>query len=160
MSISPPSDIVLDVARAADPTRRAEATRRLARLAHDGVDFDRTLSGAAGPSAQQSAAPGKTMPPPPGTMRSDAAKAYRGFEGMVLATFVEAAFPESVAAFGAGTAGSVWRSMLAEQIGAEMAAAGGIGIADRLAASSLVTRTVERGFLAAVEPQPTDDTES
>ena len=159
MSISPPSDIVLDVARAADPTRRAEATRRLARLAHDGVDLDRTLSGAAGPSAQQSAAPGKTMPPPPDTMRSDAAKAYRGFEGMVLATFVEAAFPESVAAFGAGTAGSVWRSMLAEQIGAEMAAAG-IGIADRLAASSLVTRTVERGFLAAVEPQPTYDTES
>ena len=154
MSIEPPSDIVLDVARAADPARRAEATNRLVRLAGDGEAFAPTLAGLADPPAAAGRAADR-----PKAGDADAAKAYREFEGMVLATFVESAFPESATAFGAGTAGSVWRSMLAEEIGAEMAAGGGIGIADSLAASSLLTRTAERGFLAALKPAA-DDTKT
>ena len=150
MSIEPPSDIVLDVARAADPARRAEATNRLVRLAGDGEGFAPTLAGVADPPAGA----GKPAERPKAAS-SEAAKAYREFEGMVLATFVESAFPESATAFGAGTAGSVWRSMFAQ----EMAGSGGIGIADSLAASSLLTRTAERGFLAALKPTA-DDTKT
>jgi len=154
MSIEPPSDIVLDVASAADPARRAEAANRLVRLAGDGEGFAPTLADVADPPAGAGKPAERSK-----AASSEAAKAYREFEGMVLATFVESAFPESATAFGAGTAGSVWRSMFAQEIGAEMAGSGGIGIADSLAASSLLTRTAERGFLAALKPTA-DDTKT
>ena len=52
------------------------------------------------------------------------------FEGFVLRSFVESMLPSTDSTyFGKGTAGSVWRSMLAEQIGDELAKNGGIGIA-------------------------------
>ncbi|GGE19749.1 hypothetical protein GCM10011390_43750 [Aureimonas endophytica] len=53
------------------------------------------------------------------------------FESFVLQSFIEPMLPKSDSSyFGEGTAGSIWKSMLAERLGAEMAAAGGIGIAD------------------------------
>ena len=53
---------------------------------------------------------------------------------MTLKTFVEASMPEDATGiFGSGTAGEVWKSMLAEQIANQMARAGGIGIAAQLA---------------------------
>ncbi|ORE97985.1 rod-binding protein [Aurantimonas sp. 22II-16-19i] len=56
------------------------------------------------------------------------------FEGFVLRTFIESMLPsENSAFFGEGTAGSIWRSMMAEEIGNEIAKAGGIGIADTIA---------------------------
>lgn len=52
------------------------------------------------------------------------------FESFVLQSFIEPMLPkEDSSFFGEGTAGSIWKSMLAERIGAEMAASGGIGIA-------------------------------
>lgn len=55
------------------------------------------------------------------------------FEAFVLRSFVESMLPDADSSyFGTGTAGEVWRSMLAEQIGNEIAAGGGIGIADTL----------------------------
>ena len=42
---------------------------------------------------------------------------------------------DATAYFGSGTAGSVWKSMLAQQIAEQMAKHGGIGIANELAAS-------------------------
>ena len=89
-----------------------------------------------------------------GTTSSDAANAtvpekpinyvYRGsksgvmsptrqFESFVLRSFVESMLPqENSEYFGTGTAGKIWKSMLAERIGDEMAKDGGIGIADML----------------------------
>ena len=56
------------------------------------------------------------------------------FEGFVLRSFVENMLPKGDSSFfGKGTAGDVWRSMLAEQIGDEMAKNGGIGIAASIA---------------------------
>ena len=56
------------------------------------------------------------------------------FEGFVLRTFIESMLPtENSAFFGEGTAGSIWRSMMAEEIGNEIAKGGGIGIADTIA---------------------------
>jgi hypothetical protein len=55
------------------------------------------------------------------------------FESFVLRTFVESMLPqEDSGYFGTGTAGKIWKSMLAERIGDEMAQSGGIGIAKML----------------------------
>ncbi|KQT45163.1 hypothetical protein ASG43_12785 [Aureimonas sp. Leaf454] len=74
----------------------------------------------------------------------DSSKVYRGsrtgelspekqFESFMLRSFVEEMLPsENSAFFGDGTAGNIWKSMLAERIGEEMAAAGGIGIAEMI----------------------------
>lgn len=182
MSINPPLDIVLDVARAADPTRYRQAVERLTRAAPaDAAAFEgmldpaTTASAPASPAvAPQSAVSSRPLP-------SDAAKAFRGFEAMALTTFVEAAFPGNAsAAFGSGLAGGVWKSMLAEQIATQMARSGGIGIADQLASFAdrtgmlagrpvaaggspldpkMLVMTVERGFLGSIAPdeQTVDD---
>lgn len=65
--------------------------------------------------------------------QSGAADDLQQFEGFVLRTFVEAMLPkDGTSFFGSGTAGGIWRSMMAERLGEELAAGGGIGIADLL----------------------------
>lgn len=55
------------------------------------------------------------------------------FESFVLRSFVESMLPDDNSSyFGTGTAGKIWKSMLAEQLGDEMAKDGGIGISDML----------------------------
>jgi len=39
---------------------------------------------------------------------------------------------DAQAVFGEGTAGSIWKSFLAEEIGKQIAQAGGIGLADAI----------------------------
>jgi hypothetical protein len=181
MSISPPSDIILDVARAADPVREQHAIARLSQMSKaEGESFGRILdAGAAEAAAAKSAPPPDSPPParapvgPAATETSDAGKTFRGFEAMALATLIEAAMPqEGDSIFGSGTAGRAWKSMLAEQIGVQMAEAGGIGIARQLAseprfaggpgapgqaetgsiAESLLVTQIERGFVGAAMP--------
>ena len=61
-------------------------------------------------------------------------KPLQKFESFFLRNFVETMMPQNdTSFFGSGTAGQIWKSMLAERIGDEMAASGGIGIADMLA---------------------------
>jgi flagellar protein FlgJ len=55
------------------------------------------------------------------------------FESFVLRSFVEGMLPDDNSSyFGTGTAGKIWKSMLAEQLGDEMARDGGIGISEML----------------------------
>jgi Rod binding domain-containing protein len=55
---------------------------------------------------------------------------------MVLSSFVESMLPQSSeAVFGAGSAGQIWKSMMAQQIATQLAKSGGIGIADRMQAA-------------------------
>jgi Rod binding domain-containing protein len=148
MSISPPTDIILDVARAADPARYQEAAERLTRISSTAPaeGFGEALK-AAGPPPE-AAGPVDTgealnrmrqAPAAPRGLRErpgKAGQAYEGFEAVALTSFVQEMLPKQAGAvFGTGTAGDVWKSMLAEQIAAEMARAGGIGIADRLKAA-------------------------
>ncbi|AWM85901.1 rod-binding protein [Microvirga sp. 17 mud 1-3] len=146
MGIKPPSDIVLDVARAADPVKLQTASRKLMELSDSG-------------GATEFAEVFNSMPHRGGTATKDpyaiqvisqnqttlgsAAKpgsAYQQFEAFVLQSFIESMLPkDSEATFGKGTAGSVWRSMMAEQIGAQIARAGGIGIASKLLAGRAVS---------------------
>lgn len=149
MAINPPSDIVLDVLRAADPTEARTATNRL-----------RKLAGAAPAEATGFAALADRPLPAPGPrlpFHADSARValnsdlnsnedrsvLRRFEALVLKSFVESMLPkESSALFGEGSAGRVWRSMLAEGLADELASSGGIGIADSLA-RDIASRTDE-----------------
>lgn len=175
MTISPPTDIILDVARAADPARHRQAVARLDRIAGGagaesfdamiGPPGDGEVSRTAGPRRREIAAGAGGATPP------EAKKAYRGFEAMVLANFLSAAFPDQPSAiFGTGTAGGIWKSMLVQAMADQMARAGGIGIADQLARAEsrsiakpvsgaagavqtsldpkLLVMTMERGFVS------------
>jgi flagellar protein FlgJ len=134
MAIAPPSDLVLDVVRAADPVERSAAVDKLQRLAAigyaDGSGFrsaiDDTLTSSVRAAGSSGAGGGK----------SPAEK----FEALVLHQFVETMLPDDAGdVFGKGATGEIWKSMLAEQVANQMAASGGIGIAD------LMSHTLKQG---------------
>jgi len=142
MAINPPSDIVLDVARAADPARFQAASKRLSDLssAPGASEFADVFKGTIARSSVR-------MPEDPysiktafrnETVRSEAEKtasALQQFEAFILQSFVESMLPKDAGAvFGKESAGGIWKSMLAEQIGAQLAKAGGIGIASKVLA--------------------------
>jgi peptidoglycan hydrolase FlgJ len=143
VSIKPPSDIVLDVARAADPASSAAAAERLARIAGDGKadpDFSSVMAevetASPMPGGADAAATGRTGAAPaavplieprfasaePAVASADAGeKAYKGLESILLQSVVSTMLPEDSEYFGEGSAGAIWRSMLAEQLGDTLA---------------------------------------
>ena len=142
MAIDASSDIVLEVAKAADPTRAAAIAQRLNALSGaapaDAADFADTLAATApsvanGPtgadararfSAAAEAADEKT------------AKAKTGFEAVMLNSFVSEMLPKDTSSvFGQGLAGDMWKSMLADQVSRQMAKSDALGIAKRLFAT-------------------------
>lgn len=153
MAISPPSDIVLDVVRAADPTRQQVAFERLQRMGSGvaGTQFaaavDEAAPTAAAPglaSAREkfaSLAPAK-LTNAAGDAQTKSAKTLQQFEAQVISTFIEQMMPEASANnFGSGTAGGVWRSMLSEQIANQVAKAGGLGIREKVEAAIAARNT-------------------
>jgi hypothetical protein len=168
MSIRPPSDIVLDVARAVDPNQYAEASRRLGRsgpvdaLAFEAV-LDRTGFGSRPRHLTDAAGELSTRRTNAALLAGEGGHAagrtddvYSRFEAMALTAFVESMLPATGdAVFGAGTSGRIWKGMLAEKIAAQMAAAGGIGIAEQMrSAAALRNGADAQGPLAALGPAP------
>ncbi|KRQ16438.1 rod-binding protein [Bradyrhizobium sp. DASA03076] len=143
MIVTPTSDLVLDVLDAADPVTQRMATAKLESLRSSGVDFAATMDATASKAADQSAASvteaqsGLVNGPPVQVIKKPGPdEVYRKFEAFILQTFVETMLPkESDEVFGKGTAGGIWKSMLAEQLGAQLAKGKGIGIAKQLAAA-------------------------
>lgn len=121
MAISPPSDIVLDVAQAVGKPDLEAARARLA-----DASAARRSSGAAfslmeGASREAKGAAGPER------------KAHVQFEAMVLRNFMETMLPkENEAVYGKGLAGDMWKSLMAEQLANVVAERGGIGISDRV----------------------------
>lgn len=153
MAISPPSDIVLDVARAADPSRQQVAFERLQRMGSGvaGTQFaaavDEAAPTASAPglaSAREkfaSLAPAK-LNNAPNAAQAKSAKTMQQFEAQVISTFIEQMMPEASANnFGSGTAGGVWRSMLSEQIANQIAKAGGLGLREKVEAAIAARNT-------------------
>ncbi len=165
MSISPPGDIVFDVLRAAEPTRQRTAAQQLSRAAVSaepatfqsppavppGLTFDPTTAMIdrhnravlARPQGQSSG----NVPLGP----------LRQFEQMVLQDFVQRMLPEnSTANFGEGTAGSIWKSWMAEAVSREIVQAGGVGIADTLARNhdQSTVKPVVQPTGAQLRPEP------
>jgi peptidoglycan hydrolase FlgJ len=178
LAISPPSDIILDVAKAADPLQYRAAVEKLARLSDVEASATASFDALLGSFSPESAATSDVADPLRADLRSHLApiqsggaetaetkaKApYRQFESFVLQTFIQQMLPKDAShVFGEGLAGSFWSSMLAEQIAGQMSKAGGIGIADIMASREGAGATssalpgymtsLERGFADSVLP--------
>ncbi len=143
MAIDPPSDVILEVLKAADPARAAAATQRLNALAGAGAaeteDFSETLAQTAPPAPPPVAglANARSRLADAAFAASDkAAKAQVDFEAVLLNGFVNEMLPkDGSAAFGQGLAGDMWKSMLADQVSRQIAKSGSLGIAKRLFAA-------------------------
>ncbi|MBC7280347.1 rod-binding protein [Hoeflea sp.] len=137
MSIQTATDLILDVVKAADPAiaQKAEALLEAASNRKSGQAaatpaFEQQLLASADPSGVL--ALNKPVAP---TMQDKAAQSYQRFEAMILQNFVGSMLPQdSEELYGKGTAGEIWKGMMAEQLGAALAKGGGIGIADRMLA--------------------------
>ena len=119
MAVEFPSDLILDVARAADPA----ATRNLeARL-----NAGETTGGIPASAVRLS----RTAQAP------DAGKAAKDFETLLVSNMVEDMMGDSEQSyFGGGFAGSVWKSMMAEQIAARVVETADFGVASKVRATS------------------------
>jgi flagellar protein FlgJ len=148
LAINPPSDIILDVARAADPLQYSAAVEKLTRIAAPAAADEsfELLLGSVEEQAEAAPAPmfdwtradlrSRLAPVGARTLASPTAEPYREFEAFVLQTFIQSMLPKDANhVFGDGIAGSYWSSMLAEQIAGQVAKSGGIGIAAQLAGS-------------------------
>lgn len=141
------SDIVLGVARAADTAKQREAAARLEMLSRQQPAEVASASSSAEPIRDWStelrrASAGEPRPlvsADAGTPSSDESAekrkdVYIQFEAVLLQNMVEAMMPEdSGAMFGSGTAGTMWKSLLAEKVAAEIARSGAVGIAKQVA---------------------------
>lgn len=101
-------------------------TSRADRVARAGTDAASGF-GTAMEAAEASARPVSGL-----ASRSGELEPLARFESFVLGSFVETMLPKDEGFFGGGMAGNVWRSMMAERIGEEIARGGGVGIADLL----------------------------
>jgi Rod binding domain-containing protein len=138
VAISPPSDLVLDVIRAADPAQIAAAQEQLkssranfmaTSLAERGAGFGATVDilNRATNAARVEATAEKTEEV------GKPSKIYRDFEAVYLTNFVQSMLPdESEDVYGKGNAGEMWKSMMAEQLGTTIAESGGVGIAQQM----------------------------
>jgi peptidoglycan hydrolase FlgJ len=138
VSISPVSDIVLDVVRAADPAKSRAAAEKLSHL--DGVieatnaTFEHVLASTKLPASVSWPSRTGAGVKSAGLVPSMDAqtKAYKGLEQLVLKNLVENMLPnESAGFFGSGTAADIWRSMLADHLATEMGHSVDLGISNR-----------------------------
>lgn len=132
VSITPVSDIVLEVAKAADPAKYRKAAERLSGGTEAGAVESRPFGLAlrsAGANFSSTPGPAVSKPVP----KPDAGKrAYSGLEQLVWKSLIENMLPkESAVLFGSGTGGDVWRSMLADQLAAGIGKTGDLGAAHR-----------------------------
>ena len=142
VAINPPSDIVLGSILAADPSKYRAAADRLGRAGWDAVSVAASSAATRSASAGQPTASASTHPPLATPAKTAAAggggkppDAFAQLEAFVLQSFIQTMLPKnSQTFFGKGTAGEVWKSMLAEKLGAQIASSNQLGLAKRLAA--------------------------
>ncbi len=164
MAIQPPSDIVLDVIRAADPAARNRATQKLQAIAGSGRVG---TASTAGPSARVRghSAPrslfarelvhatrhqtGAAMPDSASAAQAQSAqaqsarslKAVKQYEAFVMQSFVQSMLPKDAnATYGKKTAGQFWKSMMAQEIGKEVSKSTRLGIAEAALARTAPAR--------------------
>ena len=146
MTITPATDIVLGVTRAADPTKHEAAVQRLRRIGSEAVG-DTTVFKPVKSTVQPAISTMPALPPavqPASAMPriltdKSAHDAFRKLEAFVLQTFVQAMLPKNATmTYGKGAAGDIWKSMMAEKLGAQLAGSDQIGLATRLAAAAIL----------------------
>ncbi|MGY5806861.1 rod-binding protein [Rhizobium sp. LEGMi198b] len=136
MAISPPSDLVLDVVKAANPADVQAAQEKLAAnraafaatsLAENGNGFASTVSALDSAATKAGLSNANTHTAP-----TKVPQTYHKFEAMVLQNFVKNMLPNSETLYGKGSAGEIWKGMMAEQLGNTLAKNGGVGIAEQM----------------------------
>jgi hypothetical protein len=140
VAISPPSDIVLGVALAAEPDKYRAAVEKLQRMSAlsearlDASEWQATLVRETGAAPTERPAKPTTLPAAGATQRRErGSDAFGQLEAFVLQSFVKSMLPKNAThVFGKGTAGEVWKSMMAEKLGQQLAGSGQLGLADRL----------------------------
>lgn len=142
MAIKPPSDLVLDVSRAADPLEYRASVEKLrngqsaVRAINQEINDTGFAELASITELDLETLPNKPVDQVKVNMSSDRgnnAEAYRKFEAFMLQTFIQNMFTtDTPSVFGKGQAGEFWKSMMAESMAKEMADHGGIGVARML----------------------------
>jgi flagellar protein FlgJ len=148
MVFSPKTDVILEVASAADPSRATLAAQRLNALAGSNAtpaDFVSSLNQVAGvanasPTSAIGGADARSRLAEAAGGPEKLGKAKTQFEAMMLNSFVSELLPKDTGeVFGQGMAGDMWRSMLAEQVSTQIAKSGKLGLARRLFATHEVS---------------------
>jgi peptidoglycan hydrolase FlgJ len=144
MVFNPRTDVVMEVLSAADPSRASLAAQRLSALAGSnppGPDFSADLERASSsptaiPAPLANAADARSRLGEIAGGSNKLGQAKTQFEAMMLSSFVGELLPKDASSvFGEGTAGDMWRSMLAEQVSLEIAKSGKLGLARSLFAT-------------------------
>ena len=139
VSLDPASDVIADVIRAADPDRSAAVARRLSDIADLASapipSFDSELGRLA--TRTPLATSVQTTVVRAGARERVAADAKNGaqtaFESMFLGNVLGELLPTDAGGyFGEGTAGQMWKSLLADQVARQIAKSGALDIAGRL----------------------------
>jgi len=163
MAFNPRTDVVLEVASAADPSRASLAAQRLNALAGSNApaadfaaDVDRAAQASSTAAIANAADARSRLAEAPGGP-DKLAQAKTQFEAMMLNSFVGELLPKDTGeVFGQGMAGDMWRSMLAEQVSMQIAKSGKLGLTRRLFATHELdlrsARPGEGGKGAAVSP--------
>jgi hypothetical protein len=155
LAINPPGDIILGVARAADAAKYRAAADKLARTAGASAASDAAATRSM-PAGDRVPASTPQVTRPVSALAADhrpsqvrgASEAATQFEAFVLQSFIQSMLPKHAdTVFGRGTAGGVWKSMLAEMLAGELAQSGRVGIAQQI---------VEGGRASVGKPSPTD----
>jgi flagellar protein FlgJ len=159
MSIRPPSDIVLDVARNAAAELAASATRRLDSLTSiktaEVQSFGSALESVSPKPSQGADSKFRTLRvasrPQAVSSGSEREKEVGlQFEASVLSAFVNDAMPKNMSSYyGQGASGEIWKSMLSDQIAHQLAKSGSLGIARRLFATHPLNQAAGPSALAA-----------
>jgi hypothetical protein len=158
VAIHPPSDIILDVARAGDPSRVHAAADKLSRLAGpDAPEGDAVsdMLGATGQARASSTAPLPQIGQMSPAVVRQSSNPYEGLEAVFLQGFVEYMLPkDSDGFFGDQAADGVMRGMMAEQVAMQMAKSGKIGIAKMIAKQQHVSLDDLKGLHHKPQPIP------
>lgn len=147
MAISPPSDLVLDVVKAADPDSMMAAREKLRAASASNQAAVLTASND-GFASMLGSSGSDTMKAGLGNVHHSTAEkipeTYRKFEASILSTFFKDMMPkDSEAVYGKGTAGDFWKGMMAEQMADAVSKHGGIGIAQQVFQQALNKQKVE-----------------
>ncbi|WP_297322660.1 rod-binding protein [uncultured Bartonella sp.] len=149
MAIQPPSDLVLDVSRAADPLEYRASVEKL-RNAQSAIRAANQQTSATGFSQMVKLADNTSTPYPSSqdinqlrinhkAGNNQQVEAYKKFEAFMLQSFIQNMFTtDTPSVFGQGQAGEYWKSMMAEAMAGELADHGGIGVAKMLERSDQI----------------------
>ena len=171
MSISPPSDILLDSLRGVDPSVRNASIEKLKQYgktvitpASGETSFKNQLANTHVSGMPFHASSALTEMRNEALLRqkpdTPAKTALRQFEGAFLKNFIETMQPNKTASlYGSGTAGSVWQSFMSDAVAKKVSEAGGVGIAKSLesqfAPQAAAAPAPSKWNAASTTPSPT-----